>query len=252
MAQAEVRVGDFHIGVRTNAVDVIERVRDVLGHRLVSDPAVRASYAIHVTPGSGERARASYSVYHDCNRVLATWSLDRAIAVVVTRLEHHLPRPVHPIHLLEIDAAAILASEQAVLVPWALPYKAPATELRLQRHDLRVYEGASVWVDAARGELLVPGRRLLEPRGEELLRPQALTEPGRWPLCAWVFLGGAQHAEYGLSRAGALAWALGYTYRHHTLATNLRALSSLLAEMEVTVVRNIDEVPRVARFALGA
>jgi hypothetical protein len=249
VAQIEVRVGDYHVGVRTNALEVRERLTEVLSHLLVADPTVRASYAVY---GSSDKSgeRRTYSVYYDCNRIRVTRSLDRAVAVVIAQLEQHLPRPVHPAHVVEVDSSAILAVNDAVLVPWALPYFAPATEFRLEKNGLRLYEGASVWIDTDRREVVIPQRRLLTQAGAAVLPAAALTEPGRRTLSCWVFLGRPEHSGADLSRAGALARALGFTYRHHTLAANLQALAHLLAGLEVLAVDEIHEIAKTARSRL--
>jgi hypothetical protein len=251
VAQVEVRVGEYHLGVRCNDLAIDERLRQLLGDRVVMDPAVRASLAIHRSEITGGDGRSMYSVYSDCNLIFTTRSMERSIAVVLAHLEHHLPRPPHPSHVLEVDAAAIVDDVGAVIVPWQLPYKEPATELRLERHDLRLYEAPSVWIDTQRAELIVPRQRLGITDSRQGRSRDAATQVGPRDLKGWVFLGTDEHVRVGLRPAGALVGALRRTYRHHDLAGNLRALEVLFGHVVPDVVDDLLDAAVIARRRLA-
>ena len=250
-ASCTIRVGEYHIGVRTSTLDVHLALTSAMSEHLVEDPDAPRSYAIHASEPTLDRARPMYRLYHNCNHVFTTPSLERAVAVLAAHLEWYRDRSggVRS-SWLELDTVALVGDGSALLAPWILPYKFPEVELRARRAGRRLLEGRSVLVDPTTAEVIVPPLRLVSASGASPgtdVRTDALdaaTPAGRYPVSGWVFLA-ARSEPTRMSRARAVARAMSLAYRHHPPVDNLRMLAELVNGTKVANVRSIDELLRV-------
>ena len=254
-ASCTVRVGEYHIGVRTSTLDVHRALTSAVSEHLVDDPDAPRSYAIHASEPRLDGARPMYRLYHNCNHVFTTPSLERAVAVLAAHLEWYRDRSGgvrSP--WLELDTVALVGDGSALLAPWILPYKFPEVELRARRAGRRLLEGRSVLVDPSRAEVIVPPLRLLS---DSAVSPwtnacrdvlDAATPAGRYPVSGWVFLA-ARGGPTRMSRARAVARAMSLAYRQHPPGDNLRMLAELIHGTTVVNVRGIEELLRVVTEA---
>lgn len=210
---------------------------------------MRASYAILETTSNLGSARPLYRVYENCNHVFTGTSAERAVAVVAAYLERQLPHERLPDGLLRLEACALIGGNpSALLIPWAVPYRAPEIELRARRRGWRLLEGQSVVVDPTAAELVTPPRPLLDggplaPQGSGLRdgATDPATPQGRWPICRWAFRMTSSEKGY-MSRARAVADAMAVAYRHDGASENLFKLASLIEQLDVFGVRHYRDV----------
>jgi len=240
-----VRVGDLHIGVRSSTLGVRDAFEQALSEHLVDDPEAQPSYAIYQTEVTLRGARPRYRVYHNCDHIFTASSLDRAVAVVIANLEHHLPRGMIPRSVLELDVAAVVSPSAAVLLPWPVPYRVPDMELRLKRSGLRQLEGASVFVDVASAEVLVPRRRLTDRRWQHPSDGRgAATTPlaasGRLRIASWGLLRSVGDSM-PQTRARAVWHGMSIVFGHHPQADNLRGLAELVGQIDIDAIDSYEE-----------
>ena len=245
-----VRVGTYHVALRASSLEIHTALRSALGRHLVEDPQAPASYGIYESRPSLKTARPLYHVYEGCSHIFTTPSVERAIVVVAGYLERLLPREEQNGDVLELAVLGIIGSEGAMLVPWSLPYKLPQLEQRLSRFGLRQLEGASVTVDPATTELIVPRPRLVDEdhlvggRSSEG-RDDPSSTPGRRRISGWVFVDRAPGGR--LSRAHAVAHGMKLVYAWASPGQQLRNMAMLVRGLDVLVVERPDEVVEVAR-----
>ena len=250
-ATCTIRVGEYHIGVRSSTQAVHRTLTSAVEPHLVDDPNAPLSYAIHETSPGLKHARPVYRIYHDCNHVFTARTVERAVAVVAAHLEWYRSRPPQDSgRLLELDVVAFVDGESALLAPWFLPYKVPEVEIRARKIGRHLVEGRSVLVDPETTEVVVPPVTLLS--GPSVEREQAktggpasaLTPPGRWPIAAWLFLP-HRGMDGEMSRGQAVARAMGVTYRHQPPATILTHLAGVMGRTEVYAVADIGQLVEV-------
>lgn len=252
VATTVVRVGEFHIGLRSSSVAVRDAIEAAMEPHVVVDHQVRASHAIHASEATEPGSRPVYRVYHDCKNVFTTPSLGRAVAALAVNLEQYLPRNELAPPLLELDVSALLMPGQALLAPWSLPYHVPDVESRLRGFGLRLLESRSVLVNAETAEVVVPTRRLLSANTDRAGVWGDVTPQGRIPLTGWFFLHGAGR-PHPLTRAAATANAMSMIYRRSTSAAeDLRSLSQLVRGVEVQGVVSDKELLVALRKRLSA
>ena len=217
---------------------------------MVHDPRARASYAIHESPPPLDSSRSLYTVYGDCNQLFVVASLARALAFLAGQLAELDPVLRQQAGTLRLDAAALIGAKAAVLVPWWLPYKEPRVELRLGKYGIRLLESPSVTVDPHTRELVVRSRELIRPEevgATSSITAQArseLTSPGRWPVAAWIFLGEDERWPE-LTRAQALARALGTLYGDGRPREGFRGLAELIRHVNIMRCTRREAVPAV-------
>jgi hypothetical protein len=240
-ATTAVRVGDYHIGVRSSTPAVREALEAALNTHVVEDPRAPASHAIHVPTDLAPGARPVYRVFEECTPVFVTSSLTRAIGVLAGYLADYLPRPSVTSSTVDLDAAALIQGVAAVVVPWQIPYLEPGTEQRLRRSGSRILESRRVRVDTATAEIVVPPSPLIS--AGPLSGTDAATGPGRYRCRGWIFLGRRQaHAPF--TRAQALAHAMALAYRPTTASANLPVLASLLSKVQIGLASDVADTIR--------
>jgi hypothetical protein len=227
-----------------SSTELQEALEIALASHVVTDPNVRASHGIYASRPALANARPTYHVYQNCKHVFTATSRARAISVLSSRLEEYLPRRVHSEpHVLELDAAALVDEKRAILAPWILPYQIPEAELRVRRHGFRLLEGQSVFVDASSKEVVVPRPRLLTAVSKTAnvgsFETEITPSPNRLPINFWLFL---VRSSADLSRARAVAEAMGIAYRHHSARSNFGWLVTLIRELRVYAVRDSEAV----------
>ena len=235
-AKCAFRIGDYHVGVRSNSGAVIEEVASLLASHVVEDPTVPANYSIYEPGPTLEGARPMYRVYEGCSRILLTPSLFRAVVATVGELEQFLPEKALPAGLLRLRAVALIDRDAAVLAPYWLPRRFSALELPLRRRGIRMVSAASVLVDAERGDLLVQSLRLAPggptgAAGDLSLSDVDPAQPGRRPILGWCF-GTDGRASSDLTRARAVARGL--------MATSERVPDVRSLDLLAQLVRGID------------
>lgn len=243
-ATTVVRVGEFHVGIRSSTPAVREALESAFTSHLVDDPHAPASHAIHAPDDLAPGSRPVYRVFEECSPAFVTPSLDRAIAVLAGYLSDYLPAEGAPATVVDVEAAAVIGERSAVVIPWQIPYLEPAGERTLRRAGARVLERRRIRIDTATAELVVtPGLSLSE------LDPAAVSSSGRLPIDGWVFLG-ASSGGASFTRAQALVHALAVTHRPSTATANLRRLAPLLQRLEVRLASDADASLRAARELL--
>lgn len=235
-AKFAFRIGDYHVGVRSNSVPIVEEVASFLAPHVVEDLTVPANYSIYEPGPTVEGARPMYRVYEGCSRILLTPSLSRAVIATVGQLEQFLPEDAVPDGHLRLRVVALIDREAAVLVPHWLPRRFPSLELPLRRRGIRILSTASVLVDAERGDLLVQSLRLAPSgptgaAGDLSLSDVDPAQPGRRPILGWCF-GTDGRASSGLTRARAVVRGL--------MATSERVPDVRSLDLLAQFVRGID------------
>ena len=243
-AKFAFRIGDYHVGVRSNSDPVVEEVASLLASHLAEDPAVPANYSIYEPRPTVEGARPMYRVYEGCSRILFTPSLLRAVTATVGQLEQFLPEEAVPEGHLRLRACALIDREAAVLAPHWLPRRFPSLELPLRRRGIRLLSTASVLVDADHGDLLVRTLRLAPggptgAAGDLSVSDADPAQPGRRSILGWFFEAEAR-ASSDLTRARAVVRGL--------MVTNERAPDARTFDLLAKLIRGLDarELPAEA------
>jgi hypothetical protein len=238
VAKSALRVADFQVGVRSNSRNLDRVLKSVLREHVVDDPAVPPNFSLVEGETRLRGSRPAYGVQYRCAGVFSTVSLPRAVAVLIGLIDQVAMPSEHPTDVLELDAVALVGVQGAVLAPWTLRYRRPGAESRLFRDGIRVLERSSVHVDINRRAVMVTAPRLtLNDTGTDPLVPAGsvvseMTPPGAYPISAWLFHAAGAGLRQ-ISRADALAEAMGIAYRHGPPVSNLTHLAALLEGIEL-------------------
>lgn len=231
------RVGDYHVGVQSNSLSVIEQVASLLGDHAVDDPAAPANLSIYELAPTLAGSRPMYRVYEGCSHVFTTPTLERAVVVTAGRLEQFLPDELPVPGVLDLRTLAFVGHEAAVLAPKWLPRRFPTLELPLRHHGIYILSGTSVRVDVNRGELIARPLRMVpdgrtEAVGAEEPRTAGQVRLGRHSIVAWVFHADGERSS-DLSRAHAVMKGLSVTTRQPPGVSELELLAALIRGLEV-------------------
>lgn len=191
-ARLALRIGNYHVGVRSNNHLVIEQVASILASRVIEDPAAPANFSIYEPRQSLDGARPMYRVYEGCARIFLTPSLRRAAITTVGQLEKFLPDDPPAAGLLPLRVLALVDHEAAVLAPDRLQRRIPSLELQLRRRGIRMLSATPVLIDADRGDLLVRSLRLAPDgptgaAGDPSVGRGSPDQPGRRRVVGWFF-----------------------------------------------------------------
>ena len=236
-AKFAFRIGDYHVGVRSNSVPVVEEVASFLGSHVVEDPAVPANYSIYEPGPTVDGAPPMYRVYEGCSRILLTPSRSRAVIATVGQLEQFLPEGAVPDGHLRLRTVALIDREAAVLAPHWLPRRFPSLELPLRRRGIRMLSAASVLVDADRGDLLVQSLRSAPggptgAAGDLSVGVADPAQPGRRPVLGWFFDTDGRSSS-DLTRARAMVRGLTATNERVPDAQSFDLLAKLIRGLDV-------------------
>lgn len=236
-AQLALRIGDYHVGVRSNSHPVVEQMTSLLAPHVVEDPAAPANYSIYEPSPTLHTARPVYRVYEGCSRVFFTPSLLRSVVATVGQLERLLPDVPPSLGVLGLRVLALVDSEAAVLAPDGLLRRVPTLELQLRRRGMRVLSTASVLVDAGRGDLLIRPLRLIAggatgATGDPVVDGTDPAQPGRRRIVGWFFdTDGTVPPD--LTRAQAVVQGLKAARAPTSDAESLELLAQLIRRLDV-------------------
>jgi hypothetical protein len=227
VATFAVRVGDHHVGVRTDSERVADLLERRLGRWLVDDPNVPVNISVHRTAPKLGGDRPVLRIYEGCSHLFTATTQERAIEVVATRLQAFYPVGELPRGLVALRMAAVLDETRALLIPTTLLLRDPTLERRLRRDHLEVHPSPLIAVD-------VPSRQLLTPppwfdADREAGAP--LVGPRRRAIIGLAFESGAT-GDPPMTRAHALARALTVTARRPG-RRELEGLSSVISASAV-------------------
>ncbi len=251
VASVTIRIGCHHVAIRAGSPHVEVALRELLHDHIVDDPAAPASFGVQEVRASLPTARPVYRVYEGCSHIFTSRSAERAVAMVAGYLERLLPRDGADADALHLAVHAIVNDEAALLVPWRLPYRRPAAELRLLRSGLRQLERSIVRVDAATAEVCVDEPRLVVRRRSQGGAEGAdgpVTLAGVRRIAGWVFPGrpGPITRAHAVGRGMRLLWGRSPT------GMDLRRLAALVERVELLMVGGSDAVLRTARGQLAS
>lgn len=249
VASVTIRVGRHHVAIRAGSTSIEETLRSMLHHHVVDDPEAPASFGIQVTRPPMSTARPVYRVYEGCSHIFTARSELRAIAVAAGYLERLLPREEVDTDDLHLAVHAIVSDEQALLVPWRLPYRLPAAELRLARSGVRQLERSIVRVDPTTAEVRVDEPRLVDRRGWQGHAGHAevsITQPGARSIVGWVFPG----RPGPLSRAHAVGRGIRLLWGEPPTGVHLRRLATLVERLDFLTLGGSATALRTARGRL--
>ena len=243
-----LRVGDFHVGIRVNDVDVGATLRNELADIVVRDGRVPANYSIYAGPRSPSGEAAGYRIYAGCRQVFTTRLLQRAIAVLVGYLHDFLPEAHLQGRYLKVVGLALVHEGEAILIPWQLRFRSPSLERRLTSDGIRLLESTTVLVDADRRQLVVPPWRVAAaplatgaPRDFFAER----TASGRYQLRAWCAT--LRQSQPELSPALAVAHGMTITHHRGRPRDTLRPLAALVAGVPVLPISNAPDLIEFVR-----
>jgi len=207
------RVGEWHVGVRSDSPATRATVRRLLATHHVAGAEAPANLSVRLAAGSsasGERGeRALHLTFQSCQVRVRTRDGARALDGLLHQLQAFLPREPG---CLVVQAAPVVSTDGAA---YLLPAEALAwlkqLQPRLARLGLRLADVPFATVDPVSAELVVPvpgvehDRAVVDahaslPRGGSEL---ARVLPGRYPLRAWAWPSGPD-----LTGPGAVALAL--------------------------------------------
>jgi hypothetical protein len=177
-----IRLGELHVGIRSDDAAVVAAIRRLYADRIVDDDRAHEDFGISVSAPTHEGARPIPFLAHGCRPMLRSRSVPR----LVRALDHHLYAIEHPI----VDGvvrmhrtAAIVLGDQAVLVPEQLVARGRATDHALRERGLAVADAPSPLLDPLHATVVVPegpaGAGGSDP-AEPILAP-----PGTYQLAAF-------------------------------------------------------------------
>jgi hypothetical protein len=252
VGRSAVSVGGFHLGVNYSSDHLRYTIEEAFEAQLIEDEDVPPNYSILEGTTNLSRSRPMYRVFDGCINIFTTASLGRAIAVLQSLLEEHLPREPLPAHVVRLAVLALIGPSAAVLAPYGLRHRMPNLEQRIQSSGLRVLDRPSVLIDANDGSLVVPQRRLYRSSGTEGMGPlvEAMT-PGRISVVAWLMFTtpgevGAMSRALGVARGMAAAHTIG-----SAPTRNLALLARLAERIGFIGVRRDQDVVSSARTLIG-
>jgi thiol-disulfide isomerase/thioredoxin len=199
-ANATYRIGDYHVGIRTDSAAADAVVAGLLAaYRADDDPSVPANYSL-VLGGDGDRKGGRSRAKELCLLLWgnATVVRSRSARRVLLGLANHLAELVPPPELTDATVAttalALVRDGEALLVPGGLTGRLEQLQPRLARSGLQIVDVPRPRVDLVAGALVVPSPLAVDAAvldalddGVALGRAELpRVEPGRYPLRAWA------------------------------------------------------------------
>ena len=246
-ATTAVRVGSYHLGIRSSSNEVDRWVRETFAEHLVDDPEVPANYSLRIIPQPGEGIEELHVLYRGCAKVISARSPRRVVQTLLAHLAE-LDDRQRESDLVRLDAGAVIAEGRAAIIPASLRYKVPALHRRLEPHGLELVDALSVAVDPHSGALVLPPCRLVAD-GTHAVAPWSDADDleddrvgavaGRYHVVAWAFM-----LDPPPSRAAALAAVVAKVNDRHRYegAAWVRGLARSMQH-----VVGIDAGPQVGR-----
>ncbi|GEM_PF-5174768 len=216
-ASSTFRVGQWHLGVRSNSAETDALVRDLLRSYLVEEldgiePPANYSVVLHAGNGQGRGTRGLNLLYRSSLAVVRSRSPLRVLRALSTYLSSHELADSGREGLLVIDAMAIVGQRAVLLPSFLRSYGEPGKlEGRLRRSRVTLVDAPVALVDPEAGELIVPCCDL--ERADEAVFAQAarLGPPsdgapaGRYALAAWGLMAGDEGPRRPMTRGRAVA-----------------------------------------------
>jgi hypothetical protein len=208
-AQSTIRVGDFHIGVRSSTLDGDATMRRLLADHVVDDPNAPANYSL-LSPEPGQGRRGVYRLYEGSTAIARARSEARIFIAMVDVLAGHLdgkPR------LVPLNVRPFLKGTEVILAPRETVSFLDSIEPRLRRLGVECLVHVKPKLDPSTGtvvlnEELLPMRREVFDELEDGSGPLR-THNGRFRIRDWIFFGADRDGDATLSPAVAVSRALG-------------------------------------------
>lgn len=176
MASSTIRVGDYHVGVRSRTTAADRLVRELFAAHLVDDPDAPPNFSLQLAPAAapGVVAQPLHRLFDGHAEVARHRDPRRVLRALVGYLSRFAPPDPDVVRL---RAMAMCGPGGAVLLPDAWRRRAAQAERRLRREGTWVVDGPHVWLDVRTGQLLVP-----EPVRVNLAAMEAVSEVAAAPL----------------------------------------------------------------------
>lgn len=232
-ASCTVRVGDYHVGIRSNSSWTDAQVRRLLGAQLVDDPAAPPNYSLQLEPPApaGAQTRPLHRLFEHGRELVVGPSPAVLLAALLDGLRAFAPpSPRH----VEVWATTLVGPSGAVLAPLAWRRSLPLLRRALQRSDWSVRYTPFASLD--RHGHLMPASALptMDPATRAELAPDgARRDPS--PVRVWLLASG----DPVPGRAGALVAGMRQV-RNRRAASGRAAFETLAA---VCAEAQIEAVP---------
>ena len=223
-ATTALRVGNYHVGIRSSSPVLDAWVRTTFAGHIVDDPNVPPNYSLKVNDEPGQVTKDLSVLYRGCRLVSSAKAPVRVAQALLAHLaeledsQHHPNRP-------RLEAGAIVDGRDAVIIPAHIRLGAPDLDRRLRERGLELVDGPTVAFDPTTWELVIPPCRLVPDEARALAGWTDGSDPG----------GGVAAGRYRL-----VAWALS----QHPLPTRGAAVADIASRL-----RNRDRLEGTAWVA---
>lgn len=210
-----VKVGDLHLGVRSNTPVMHALLERALADHVVEGIEAPANFTVLVADGGGHSSggKGFHFLYADATAVVRTRDPDRLVRALLAHLSAHQPHEAAG--LLRLHGRAFVKDGRALLAPGVVGTWLPVVERRLNVRGVQVVDGPWMTIRPDSSELIVPepsltvdwsaldGLALLPGTGG---RPDPGAAYGSYPATSWAFA--APDLPGPLSRASAVLRAM--------------------------------------------
>jgi hypothetical protein len=249
VALRTVRIGELHLGVRTNTRALDLALTETLQGHLVDDRDAPANYSIFHDVADSSQTSTRFRIYIGCKHATTTRTLTRAVAIVCGYLEDHVVTKESQTETLEMLAVALVHRDEALLAPWQVRHGAPLVESRLERRGVRLLERRFVLVDPRTKELIVQPPSLPAAGVADISVAHGVVghrvAGGRYSLRAWLVWQGWRWAT--ATPAIATAYGMTVTRLDEDPARILSNLAKLVEDLSIRSIRTENEVLAIAR-----
>jgi hypothetical protein len=244
-----VRIGDWHVGIRSDRVDTDRLIVAVFGGSLCPHTETPPNLSIRlggVADRSGATANMHHLVFCACELVGRTRSIRMAAAEVLRRVEE-MTWPDDPT-VLRLQVCAYIRSGRAILLPRTRGRERARWQAQLRAGGWTQVPGSLVELDIGTGRVVVRRPNLpydaaaLDAICDEWEPPGSVADVDAMPLGAidvvgWVFVDQTGH-DQPLVRPEALIRASGLVTNARTVGRgiSLRVLAKVLANSRVTTL----------------
>ena len=203
-ATTALRVGDYHIGIRSSSPALDAWVRTTFAEHVVDDPDVPPNYSLKISDEPGQAIKDLSLLYRGCRLVSSARDPVRVVQALLALLAELEDTQRNP-RLPRLEAAAVVDGRDAVIIPAQVRLGTPELDRRLRGRGLELVDAMTVAFDPSTWELVVPPCRLVPDEARALAawsdRDVASgVATGRYRVLAWAF---SQHPLP--SRAAAVA-----------------------------------------------
>lgn len=197
------KIGDLHIGVRSNTLETGARVRRSLAQYLVEDVEAPPNYSVILANGDGV-GRGLNLLYRSWTTIIRSRYPSRVLRGLVRHLGQFDPSDPE---YLRARVVALVRDRQAILVPDRVFTWTDILTPRLHRQGWQFVDAPFVDIDPKTAELVVTETEVAHlaaeiPEEVPTRSEPAPVPPGRYPLLGWAFMASDQSAR-GLMTLGA-------------------------------------------------